>query len=270
MRPSAKQILAMIACPLGLSLSAAESSVAEAWNYLMQPHGPRGDNPGLTDGEVRAMKVLRANKAEVERRVVAAMRKGGGAVNLEAMAAMIFNRTDLLRIAWAVVSTYEAGDKDIPFIGCLAAHGEKQDMKLLKEWVALVPDSDNAVEVTALMAASNNPHAHAALLELRNEVPGKWLQSDYSKRFFARQSTAPSPGAKADLPEKREAAPPPETRPQTAKKAPTDVDESSRQDSPREWGQLVGVLAIAVVAVVVLLGLRARQRARDDSKRDKV
>ncbi|MBM3854497.1 MAG: hypothetical protein FJ399_15325 [Verrucomicrobia bacterium] len=55
-----------------------------------------------------------------------------------------------------------------------------------------------------------------------------------------------------------------------AKKAPTDVDKPSRQDSPREWGQLVGVLAIAVVAVVVLLGLRARQRARDDSKRDKV
>jgi hypothetical protein len=269
MRLSAKQVLALLACLLGWSLSAAETSVAEAWDYMMQPHGPRGDNPGLTDGEVRAMNVLRANKAEVERRVVAAMRKGGGAVNLEAMAAMIFNRTDLLRIAREVVRTYEVGDKDIPFIGCLTYHGEKQDMKLLKEWIALDPDSDNAVEWTALMAASDNPHAHAALLELKNEVPGKWQKSDYSKRFFARQSITPSPGAKPEMPVKREATPPPEAPAQTAKKAPTDLEKPSRQDSPREWGLLAGVLAVAVVAVIVLLGLRARHRARDDKKPDK-
>jgi hypothetical protein len=258
----------MFACASGLVFSAADTAVAEAWDYLNRPRA-RDDSVGLTDGELRALRVLRANKAEVEQWVIAAMRKGGGNRELEGTAALIFNKTEILRIARAVVSTYEVGDKDMPFIGFLIFFGEKQDMKLLKELVALDPDSEGAEQQIGMMDQSNNPNAHAALFELKDEVPGKWQESYYSKRFFARQSITPSAAAKADLPEKREAAPPPEARPKTAKKVATHVDESSRRDAAREWGLLGAVLTVAVVAVIVLLGLRARQRRRHDSKPNK-
>ena len=246
---------------------AENRDVVEAWRFLNSQY-QRGDSI-MTKQEARALETLRRNKAEAEALVLAALRKGGARGRADGWAGAIFERHELLRIARIVTSSYSATDKDIPFVGFLTYYGEKQDMKLLKEWVALDPDSEGAVQQTALMAESDNPHAHAALLELKKEVPGKWQESYYSKRFFARQSTAPSAAAKADLPEKREAAPPPEARPQTAKKVATHVDESSRRDAAREWGLLGAVLTVAVVAVVVLIGLRARHRARDDSKPDK-
>lgn len=256
------RIIILFLCLLGPLLLGAEDSVSEAWAYLLQPNPNRGDTAGATDKDLSAVTILRANKPEAERLAIAALRKGDGRERgdevrrAEGWVGSIFDKTDLLRIARIVVRTYEVGDKSTPFMGFLVNSGKKEDMELSKQWIRLDPNGEAAVNQAAYMAESDNPYAHAALLELRREVPGKWQQSYYVEKFFRKQATANSPGSKASMATKTEPVTTSHSHlPQPQEPTSVTTDASSGGGFIGRWWLLGGV-AVMVVAVIIILRRR--------------
>lgn len=176
----------------GASASALEElSVQEAYEHLISPASTYPND--FTERDLEAIAVFRNHPEEAKALLVAKFLSGERKEEGMGKYLNIFSPEQKRDLIQEILRHYPPGTLGTPFTGYLAYFGDAKDMERLKAIFALRPDAEGTRRVATLMAESDNAHAHAALLELKDTAPGKWQESPDVKKLFAKTaSTQPS------------------------------------------------------------------------------
>ena len=248
-------LVAMLSSP---APAARLETVDDAYRHLT---GGQSFFPGdLSPDDVEALRILRANPAQTSDFFIRRLSKGEPRDGLaELLCIQTLRGAERITVVRTVVATYGPADISTPFTGYLTVNGEKQDMEILKKFIQVSPDSPGAIAQAELMAEDGNPAAQAALWELR-DVPGKWKDSFYVKKFFSRPLPASVPKGENTAPKKDEQVKSPGTGALGAKQQTPVGDVTFGRKSSDNLRWLAGVGAV-VAAIAAFTLLRRRHRS---------
>ena len=264
--------LALFLFNAGLCLSTVRSeeamSVREAYEFLMSPEAqyPRETSPK----DRAAVSVLSQNLEQTKEILISALSKRGKVERNTTALLMLFPRETALEIARSVQASFEIDDLETPLLALIVNYGEATDMERVKKLFAAHSDSKGVAGLAVGIAQSENIHAHAALIEMRKTVPGKWQESFDVKKLFAIKDgkwppRSPDEYIKLDLAAAPQSAPPVSGNASANSGAPTATARNSPTvghanqatptplDGNAKW---LWVAAIAVTSIVLVFVVR--------------
>jgi hypothetical protein len=249
--------LMFVSVLLSPAIAARLVTVDDAYSHLTgsQTLYPSDASPD----DIEALRILRENPAQTSDFFVRRLSKGALRHGLtELLCIRTLTSAELMTVVRTVVATYGPADKSTPFLGYLTVNGEKQDMEILKKFIQVSPDSPGAIAQSALMAQDGNPAAQAALWELR-DVPGKWQDSFYVKKFFSRPLPESVPQGENTSPRKDEQVKSLEAGASELKRQAPVGEVTLRETlSDSRWWLAGGVALVTASAAIFLLRRRHR------------
>lgn len=170
------------------------TGVNEAYEYLVSPSSSYPND--FTKKDLEAIAVFRKYPEEAKALIVANFLAGAHKEERMGKYLNIFTPEQKDEIIQDILKHYPLGSADTPFTGYLAYFGAAKDMERLKSLISHHPDAEAVRSVATLMAESDNAQSHAALLELKDKVPGKWQDSPDVQKLFEKvksiQSASPA------------------------------------------------------------------------------